>query len=30
MASALLAGDPAAKDMVKESVKGKLAEFTNR
>jgi pyruvate dehydrogenase (quinone) len=30
MASALLKGDPAAKDMVKESVKGKLAEFTNR
>jgi pyruvate dehydrogenase (quinone) len=30
MASALLAGDPAGKEMVKESVKGKLAEFTNR
>src|SRR3954449_7430892 len=30
MASALLARDPAAKEMVKESVKGKLAEFTTR
>ena len=29
-ASALLAGDPAAKEMVKESVKGKLAEFKTR
>jgi pyruvate dehydrogenase (quinone) len=30
MASALLGGDPAAKEMIKESVKGKLAEFTTR
>jgi pyruvate dehydrogenase (quinone) len=30
MASALMARDPAAKEMVKESVKGKLAEFTTR
>jgi pyruvate dehydrogenase (quinone) len=30
LASALLARDPAAKEIVKESVKGKLAEFTNR
>src|SRR3954452_14822131 len=29
-ASSVLAGDPAAKEMVKESVKGKLAEFTTR
>ena len=29
-ASALLGGDPAAKEMVKESVKGKLAEFKTR
>jgi pyruvate dehydrogenase (quinone) len=30
LASALLHGDPAAKEIVKESVKGKFAEFTNR
>jgi len=29
-ASSVLAGDPAAKEMVKESVKGKLAEFKTR
>jgi pyruvate dehydrogenase (quinone) len=30
MASALLARDPAAKEMLSESLKGKLAELTNR
>jgi pyruvate dehydrogenase (quinone) len=30
MASALLHGDPAAKEMIAQSVKGKLAEFTRR
>ena len=29
-ASAVIGGDPAAKEMVKESIKGKAAEFTNR
>lgn len=30
LTSSILGGDPAAKDMVKEAVKGKLSEFTNR
>jgi pyruvate dehydrogenase (quinone) len=30
LSSALLGGDPAAAQIVKESIKGKLAEFTNR
>jgi pyruvate dehydrogenase (quinone) len=30
MAAALLGGDPAAKDMIKQSVKGKFAEIRNR
>ena len=30
LSSALIGGDPAATEIVKESIKGKLAEFTNR
>jgi len=30
LSSALFGGDPAATEIVKESIKGKLAEFTNR